>query len=153
MFRMLSRSVAMAAGVVAFAACSDPVAPVVENAEVGGAAFDHVPGHVGPADLTLISDANTIFCGYVDAQNSPSACTVGDPNAVDVAVNNPGWQTLLVTNDKTTEPWVSFRSDADKYVQGIEVGTYTYQRSFTIPAGNVNGQLSVEFAADNNACV
>jgi hypothetical protein len=147
MIRMLARSVAMAAGVVAFAACSDPVAPAVENAEVGGAAFDHVPGHVGASQIVLVSDGSTRFCGYVDAFDSPSACTVGDPSAVDVATNNPGWTATITGAD-----WVSFNANGDKYIEGNETGTYTYQREFTVPAGSTNIQMSVQFAADNNAC-
>jgi hypothetical protein len=148
MFRTLARSVALAAGVVAFAACSDPISPVATPDDLAGPAMDHIGSQT--LQTTLFSTGtNTTFCGYVDAMNgvgSASTCDVGDGTTQDITNDNLGWKTLIPGAD-----WISYIATGDDYKN--ETGTYTYQRSFSINAGLTNGEIDVALGADNNAIV
>jgi hypothetical protein len=151
MFRSISKAVGAVAVLFAVGACADPVSP---KAEVDGPAFASGLITINGADLFLASGAgNTTYCGFSGANvfNTEVPCPGVNTIAPVVTNLNPGWADYTPTGSFIDADWLGPVANSDDYVN--LPGTYTYTRTFTIPAGTTNLQMNMQVLADNNTTV
>lgn len=167
-FRPPALSLAVAAGALALAACSDSPLSPSRSLRSSDASLSVTPG---TNSLTIVSDGSTLFCTGLNGDytipttftatgcgagtvvlggyNAANVPTLVDPVTAPLATYNPGWSIPF-----TGSSWIGFDAKggpSNEY--RANPGRYVYQESFSVPTGVTNPVLDIHVKADNVAAV
>ena len=147
-------SLALAAGALTLAACSDGTTGPTRRA-ISSPDLSVVAGP-GANSLTIASDASTQLCptGQVNGDYTVPAsyapilagCVAAPSLMPALAVYNPGWDAPI-----TGSSWIGPTSNSSDY--RTTPGRFVFQETFTLPAGVTNPSLHLTSMADNVVAV
>jgi hypothetical protein len=148
---------AVAAGALALAACSDSATSPTNRPFPSAPAFTIGPtANVGAVQVTLASNGTTQHCSGADAVHSftvPAtlAPIAGCGTANDLESNlvntyNPGWVAPLTGSD-----WIGPNATSNEY--RTTPGSFVFQTQFNVPAGVTSPVLNDTLFSDNAVAV
>jgi len=147
-------SLALAAGALTLAACSDGTTGPTRRA-ISSPDLSVVAGP-GANTLTIASDASTQLCptGQVNGDYTVPAsyapilagCVAAPSLMPALAVYNPGWDAPI-----TGSSWIGPTANSSDY--RTTPGRFVFQETFTLPAGVTNPSLHLTSMADNVVAV
>ena len=147
-------SLALAAGALTLAACSDGTTGPTRRAS-SSPDLSVVAGP-GANTLTIASDASTQLCptGQVNGDYTVPAsyapilagCVAAPSLMPALAVYNPGWDAPI-----TGSSWIGPTANSSDY--RTTPGRFVFQETFTLPAGVTNPSLHLTSMADNVVAV
>jgi len=154
-FRPTAVALAVAAGALALAACSDTIVSPPTRGFTARPSFSVTPG---TNSVTLASDGSTQHCTAQDVVGDWTVPATFGPfagcgTALDLmpalAVYNPGWSAPISGSD-----WIGFTSNGGPSSDyRPETGRYVFQETFNIPAGATAPSLTLNSLSDNLVAV
>ena len=150
-------SLALAAGALTLAACSDTTTSPTRGLSPLGADLSVTP--VGTTSLNIHSDGSTLYCAAEQINGTytfpaegynPSGCDGGTLDLMAaLAVYNPGWSAPIAGSD-----WIGITANGGPSSDyRAETGRYVFQETFTIPTGATNISLNLGALSDNAVAV
>jgi len=148
-------SLALAAGALTLAACSDSTTGP-RKLSPSGADLSVTPG---TNMVTIASDGSTLYCATEQANGvytypaegyNPTGCDGGTLDLT-TALNayNPGWSAPITGSD-----WIGITTNGGPSSDyRTNPGRYVFQETFTIPTGATNISLNLGAMADNAVAV